>query len=350
MSNIEEHLTTFQLEFESLVTEFVSKPSILAMIPDKKYNELKSNLENLNDEIYEFSSSAQFTQCLGSIIPLDKEHAVNNSPVKQDGNIGIEHQPRMQQMIVGGGGFGNQVERNNPLNLIQNLNLVNQIEVLDQGIPNIQNIPAQIQNAQVNPIPNQHITCHFFPILTGSISMPITEEDIQILLEQNPSILHLPLNANLRHIKNSILRPILNCLPLGSVPLGLKRGRMQVHFLGVNTDQWHEWLDRFVDVLRERNNQEEFMVQENPAVEIQPAIGEDVQHFGNFARLNPEVNQPIEEGLNVGNQQPFRIESMLINGTTDLWTMTRGLVRNGSVFIVECKQAEPAFLLQGMIN
>ena len=29
---------------------------------------------------------------------------------------------------------------------------------------------------------------------------------------------------------------------------------MQVHFLGITNDQWQDWLERFIEILRERNN------------------------------------------------------------------------------------------------
>lgn len=113
-----------------------------------------------------------------------------------------------------------------------------QIELNENIIPRVNfNIDGFIPE---NPNPNQFTTCHFYPMLTRGLLVPIVEADIQILMEQIPAILHLPLNSDIKHIKNSVLRPILNCLPLGSVPMGLKRGRMQVHFLGIAHDQWQD--------------------------------------------------------------------------------------------------------------
>ena len=109
-----------------------------------------------------------------------------------------------------------------------------QMDMADNVVPRINfNVDGYIPE---NPNPNQFTTCHFFPILTRGLLVPIRETDIQTLSEQIPAILHLPLSSDIKHIKNSVLRPILNCLPLGSVPLGLKRGRMQVHFLGITND------------------------------------------------------------------------------------------------------------------
>lgn len=359
LSNLEEHFTIFQSQLEELVSEFITKPSIINQMPKKKQKELEKILSCVPDDLYEFTSSSLFTRSLANLMPLGKEMVVNKSPVNQDSNIGIENQSRLQQMI----NAGNPGNDNVVFNVVPNRG--NNIQQNQDRINPVQNMNP-MNNIQMNPSPNQHITCHFYPILTSSISVPISEDNIISLREQNPAILHLPLNANLRHIKNSILRPILNCLPLGSVPMGLKRGRMQIHFLGINSDQWTDWLSRFMEALADRNNVEEIVAQQPARVEQLVEEDGEIEEGGirggmelvadqNIIQENGPVNQHQDGGANnladqPNAQLPIRIESMVVNGTTDMWNMTRGLVRNGSVFIVECKQGEPGFLLQGMIN
>ena len=61
---------------------------------------------------------------------------------------------------------------------------------------------------------------------------------------------------------------------------------MQVHFLGINSDQWNDWLERFTENLRERNNAEEIVAQPNGQ------IGQD----GGAQNFQVLRNNEVEEG------------------------------------------------------
>lgn len=145
---------------------------------------------------------------------------------------------------------------------------------------------------------NQVFTCSFYPILTGSV---LSLNNIQIGRNQQPASIQVSLKMTLRDLKNTILRPMLNALPLGTVPHGLKRSRMEVHLLRPGVD----YVEFYDDLIAQRRNN----------------LDGD--------RLDVDTIQLHSRDL-------------------PLHHTTRGYVHRDSIFVVECKQAEPGFLLDGV--
>jgi len=66
----DDHFCEFQADFEDLVENFGTLPSLLEYLPKTIQEKYQLSLKELEDEIQEFSSSSEFLRSMSSLLPV----------------------------------------------------------------------------------------------------------------------------------------------------------------------------------------------------------------------------------------------------------------------------------------